>query len=288
MVAVVIVTYNSADCIESCLAGIRRSDYDGEISITVVDNASTDGTVRVLRAHEAEIALIENKENLYYARGCNQGAAASGGEYLLFLNPDVRVRNDTIRTLAEYLQTHDDVAAVAPKLVFPDGRVQQSVRQFPTYATLWSTLTGLAKIIPNHALFGSWRVDLSNVAAPVDIDQPMASCFLVRRSVWTELGGFDERYPMFFNDVDLCHRIKQTGRRIVYLPDAVATHQEGGSVRRVMPRMIWFSHAAFLRYLRSHHRSRWDDLKYLFTAPVFYGVAAVRWLYWRIRPSPKN
>lgn len=214
--------------------------------------------------------------------------AASDSEYILLLNPDVQLREDTIYQLVSFLQSHEDVAAVAPKLLYPEGRLQQSVRRFPTYATLWSTMTGLARIIPDHPVFGSWRIDLSQQREPLDVDQPMASCLLIRRNVWEQMDGFDEQYPMFFNDVDLCYRIKEAGWRIVYVPEAVATHWEGDSVRPVMPQMIWFSHAAFLRYLRLHHRSSWDDLRYLVTAPVFYLVAGLRWLHWVVRRSPNQ
>jgi len=282
-ITAVIVTYNSARDIGACLRAIYASACAAAINVTVVDNASADGTADLVANEFPAVQLIRNRRNLYYAAGCNQGAAAHRGDYLLLVNPDVQVAEDTLQKLYEYLEHNADVAAVAPKLLWPDGRIQQSVRTFPTYSTLWYEIIGLSRLFPKHRVFGGWRMRLEHIAAPTNVEQPMASCFMVRRVVWDELRGFDERFPMFFNDVDFCYRLKQTGGRIVYLPQVTALHRLGGSVRQAKARMVWFSHVGFLRYLGKHHLTGVDYFKWVISAPVFMGVALVRSFFWSLR-----
>lgn len=285
LLSAVVVTYNSAGDIGPCLQAVRAGKGVGETVIAVVDNASSDGTADVVAREFPDIRMIRNEINVYYARACNQGARAAGSsaKYLLLLNPDVCLREDALNLLTGCLEQNADVAAVAPKLVWPDGKAQRSVRRFPTYSTLWCELLGLSRLFPNHPGFSRWRMNLDNVRDAVDVDQPMASCLLIRRAVWDALGGFDERFPMFFNDVDLCYQIKQSEWRIVYLPQAMATHRLGGSVRPVMAKMVWFSHVGFLRFLRRHHRQPADLVKYLLSMPIVILAAVLRSVYWLIR-----
>jgi len=284
-VAVLIVTYNSASDIHACLEAEHGSKDIGGVRVFVVDNGSSDGTGDIVAREFPDVRLIRNRENIYYAKACNQGAEAADGDakYLLLLNPDVCLHESTLKLLAEYLDRNEGVAAVAPKLVWPDGKVQRSVRRSPTYATLWCELLGLSRLFPRHPAFARWRMDLDNVHDAVDVEQPMASCLLIRRAGWDALGGFDERFPMFFNDVDLCYRVREAGWRIVYLPNAVATHRLGGSTRRVMAKMVWFSHLGFLRYLRKHYSSGFGILKWVLVAPVAILAAVVRSMYWLAR-----
>jgi len=284
-VAVVIVTYNSGEDIMSCLEGVLQGKGGGAVEVVVVDNASGDGTADVIEGEFPDVQLIRNEKNLYYAAACNQGVKTAGGDsrFILLLNPDVQLGEDTLGQLADYLVNSANVAAVAPRLVYPEGEVQQSVRRFPTYATLWYELTGLSKLFPRHRVFGGWRMNLENVGEAIDVDQPMASCLLVRRKIWESLGGFDERFPMFFNDVDFCYRMKRSGGRIVYLPQARAVHRPGSSVRPVMAKMVWFSHLGFLRFLRKHYRSSLDDFKYTLTAPFVLVGALMRSVFWCLR-----
>jgi len=285
-IAVVIVTYNSAGDIRSCLEAVKSSRCDAAVDVVVVDNASVDETANIVANSFPDVQLIRNEQNLYYARANNQGAEAARGDYLLLLNPDVQLSDGTLAQLADYLENNAGVAAVAPRLIYPDGKIQRSVRRFPTYSMLWYELTGLRRLFPQHPVFGRWRMNLEDVEQAVDVDQPMASCLLIRRAVWDSLGGFDEFFPMFFNDVDLCYRIKKSGKRIVYLPQASAVHRLGGSVRPVMARMVWFSHLGFLRFMRQHHRFSLDVLKYALTAPFVILAAAVRSVSWLCRRNP--
>lgn len=283
-VSTVIVTYNSAGDIGACLAALAASEGTARQKVVVVDNASTDGTAELVAQDFPDVQLIKNERNVYYAAACNQGGKAVKSDYVLLLNPDVQVEPDTLSLMVDNLESTPYVAAAAPRLVYPDGLLQQSVRRFPSYATLWYEMLGLGRLFPNHPRFGRWRMDVSGIERAVDVDQPMASCLLISRAMWDQLGGFDERFPMFFNDVDLCFRIKRAGGRIAYLPQARAVHRLGGSVRPVMPKMVWLSHLGFLRYLRKYHVSKVDSLKYLLSVPLATIVAGLRSMFWLSKP----
>jgi len=276
--------YNSVGDIGVCLRALAASEGEVSLNAVVVDNASTDGTAELVARDFPDVQLIKNERNVYYAAACNQGAQTVEGDYVLLLNPDVQVAPNSLRLMIEYIEKTPYTASVAPKLVYPDGRVQQSVRRFPSYATLWYEMLGLGRLFPKHLRFGRWRMNLDGVEQPVDVNQPMASCLLIRRAMWDELGGFDEQFPMFFNDVDLCYRIKRAGARIVYLPQVTAVHRLGRSVRPVMPRMVWFSHLGFLRYLRKYHDSSFDSIKYLLSVPLAVVVAGLRSIFWLFKP----
>lgn len=282
-IIVVVVTYNSKEDIGACLQAVQGCPVGVTVNTVVVDNASTDGTAEIVAREFPEVQLIRNDKNQYYAAANNQGAAIGAEEYILLLNPDVQLGENTLYELVDYLKRNPEVAAVAPKLFFPDGRVQHSVRRFPTYSILWLEISGLCRLFPRRAKTSGWRMDLQQVNSPLEVDQPMASCFLVRRSVWESLQGFDERFPMFFNDVDFCYRLKTSGGRIVYLPKVTALHRGGASTRSVKTRMIWFSHLGFLRFLRKHHRGPIDLFKYVLAIPLVVLVAALRSLIWIFR-----
>jgi GT2 family glycosyltransferase len=281
-IGVVIVTYNSAgeigDCLESLKAASTRP-----LSIVVVDNASPDGTLEKVRQFP-DVEIISNNVNRYYAAANNQGVARVAGRHILLLNPDVMLPVSGADALAAVMDSDERLAAVAPMLVDPSGKRQQSLREFPGFDTLWYDLLGLSYIFPRSPRFGRWRMGYFDGKSERDVPQPMASCLMIRRSVLAEIGFFDERYPMFFNDVDWCKRVHDRNWRIRYTPDVQARHIGGASTRQRKLRMIWMSHTAYLQYLRHYHASTIGRRLALYlSAPVLYFAAALRSIWWGFR-----
>lgn len=248
-VGVVIVTYNSADIIAPCLESIRRASTR-PVHIVVVDNNSSDGTPDMVAQHASQATLIRNSENLYYATASNQALRSVKGDHILMLNPDTVLPIGGIDALIDILSAHPEAAAVAPMLVYPDGRRQPSLREFPALDTLWYDLLGLSFLFPKSQTFGRWRMGYFDGLTTRHVDQPMASCLLVKRGVLEKVGVFDEAYPMFFNDVDWCRRVKDAGFSIRYTPDVKVGHIGGATVKKYRARMIWMSHSAYFLYLR--------------------------------------
>lgn len=276
--AVVIVTWNSAEDIEACLATLN---FAGDFEVVVVDNASTDRTAEIVAGWH-NVRLISNPHNYGYARASNQGIAATTGEYVLLLNPDTRLELGTIDRLVECLEGRPDIAAVAPRLINPDGTTQQSIRSFPSAGRVLSEICGLARLFPRSQRLGGWLLRNFDYEHDALVDQPMASCLLLRRTVLEELGGFDEQFPIFYNDVDLSRRMADAGYRTLYLSSVPVVHRRGASTGRVRARMIRESHRSLFRYLAKHDRSGWFWLKAVWLLPLLVVTAELRVLAWRL------
>jgi len=277
--SVVVVTWNSGPDIAACLDSLSPGC---PMEAIVIDNASRDDTLRQLEGRN-DIRLVRNSRNLGYARANNQGIALARGELVLLLNPDTRVEPGALDRLVRCLDEDPALGAVAPRLVSPDGTTQQSVRAFPTAGSLLWELVGLARLFPRNRRFGGWRMSWFDYDRPAEIDQPMASCLIVRRSVLQQLGGFDETFPIFCNDVDLSYRMKLAGWTTRYLPEARVVHRRGASTAQARPRMITESHRSLFRFLRKHDRSGLFWLKAVFLLPMLESTAVARRVLYRLR-----
>jgi GT2 family glycosyltransferase len=268
-VAVIVVTWNSARFIMNCLASIPRAS---NVRVIVVDNNSTDSTVRLIRDEFPSVRLIVNQRNTGYAHANNQGLTELGLRvrsqgsaptsqsriptpapfFLLFLNPDTVLPSGGIERMVEQLEAHPDVGVLAPRLTDSDGNAQASVRRFPTYRNMIGALFGRG---------GDYRMSGFDYDRPQEVQQPMASCLLFRSDVLEEVGLFDEQFPMFFNDVDLLRRVRDAGWKILYYPEVSVWHYLGASTEQRRTAMIVASHHGLFRYFRKHDRSGWFWLK---------------------------
>jgi hypothetical protein len=254
-ISVCIVNWNTRDDLLACLTALRDHPHvAGEQEVIVVDNASEDGSAPSVQADWPDVRLIANPANENYAHGTNQALSAATGDALLLLNPDARVTAGALNALAAALDAEPAVAAVAAKLIFDDGIVQSSVRGFPTPAAVLWDILGLARLFPKSRRFAAYRMPWFDYQQPGIAPQPMASCLLLRRSALDAIGPMDERFALFFNDVDWCLRAYADGWKIVYAPDAVIVHGHGGTTRRVRKAAVWESHRALLRLWAKHYK----------------------------------
>lgn len=275
--SIVIVNWNTRELLRACLASLRAALSASPLraEILVVDNASTDGSAAMVAEEFPEVRLFANSQNLNYAGGNNQGIAAATGEFVLLLNPDTEVPSGALEALVELLREHPEAGAAAPALVFPDGRLQDSVRGFPTPAALVGDLTGLARLFPHSRLAG-YREHRLPPDRPSSVDQPMASAFLVRGRALAEVGAFDEQFPLFFNDVDLCFRLKLAGWEILYDPRVRVVHVGGASTRQVRPEAIRRSHEGLRRFYAKHYRSKLPAPVYAVLVGLIQMTGAIR------------
>ena len=281
-VGVLIVTYNSEGDIAACLEAVKSASAH-PLQVVVVDNASHDSTVAIVQQLFPDVTLIRNADNRYYAAANNEGQQHALRNFVLLLNPDVVLPVGAIDALVRLLDTHPRHAAVAPMLIGEDGRRQSSLRELPGLDTLWLDLLGLSYLFPRSRHFGRWRMGYFDGKTHCDVEQPMASCLLIRREAIATIGLFDERFPMFFNDVDWCRRVRDHGWKILYTPDVTARHKCGSSTRTRKIKMIWMSHLAYFRYLRyyaSHGPLR--TLALWATAPVLLIAALLRTIWWSL------
>jgi N-acetylglucosaminyl-diphospho-decaprenol L-rhamnosyltransferase len=253
--SVVIVNWNVRDLLQRCVESVLSSKRSITTEIIVVDNASVDGSVEMLRAEFPQTVLIANPENRGFPAANNQGIAAAQGRYVLLLNPDTEVLADALDALVQYMDAHPDVGLVGPQLLHPDGQVQSSRRRYPTLATLFFESTWLESLAPRALLRRYYVLDQPDNAV-LDVDWITGAAMLARREVIQQVGGMDERFFMYSEELDWCRRIKAAGWRVVYHPEARVIHYEGKSSEQAMPaRHVNFQRSK-IRYARKYHGPR--------------------------------
>ena len=256
--SIVIVTWNSKEHISACLTSIQEQRENLSLEVVVVDNGSQDGTQEIISRDFPWVKIIRNDTNLGFTKACNRGLMKCRGESILLLCPDTVIGSGSLNTMVEYMKAHPQVGALGPQLLFPDGHIQPSCRQFPTYTLMLWEFTGLRFLFPRSRIFGAWRMGYFDHRQLRPVDQPMGACLLLRRSTLEEIGPLDERFGMFFIEVDLCRRLKDAGWEIIFLPTARVVHHVGFSVHRARERMLVVSHREWYRYFKKYRRRPLD------------------------------
>jgi GT2 family glycosyltransferase len=277
--SVVIVNWRTRELLVACLQSLHAAlggrVAAGDAEVIVVDNASGDGSAAAVREQFPAVRLIANEENRGYAAGNNQGIAAASGDNIMLLNPDTEVPREAVARLEACLRERPRAGAAAPMLVYPDGRPQASLRGFPTPLALFGAVTGLGRLARVGSPLAAYQPrDLP--AIPTVVDQPMTSCLLLRGEALREVGPFDETFPIFFNDVDLCWRLRQAGWEIWFVPEARVVHHGGASTRQVRLAMLWASHRGLHRYYQKHYRGRLGAPIYGLAIGAIYAGAVAR------------
>lgn len=260
--AVCIVNWNTRDHLARCLESLRAHAADLSPTVVVVDNGSGDGSADLVRERFPEVLLVANPDNLGYAAATNQALATTQADFWLLLNPDVMVQPGAVQALVQFLSEHPRAGAVAPRLRYPDGRVQLTCRSFPTPDTVFYDALLLSRLFPRSRVFGKYRMSWWAHDDERQVDQPMASALLLRDSALREIGGLDEGFPLFFNDVDLCYRLRQAGWEIWFTPRAEMTHYHGASTSQVWREALNQSYHGFVRFYEKHYRGRVCPITY--------------------------
>jgi N-acetylglucosaminyl-diphospho-decaprenol L-rhamnosyltransferase len=243
-VSAVIVSYNVRDLLLQCIASLRA---DGIDRIVVVDNASKDDSVAAVRAAEPDVEVVALDVNLGFGSGANRGVVRTSTPYVAIVNPDLEVEPGATKALVDVLEREADVGIVAPRIETPDGRLYPSARTFPD----------LVDAAGHAFLHFLWRgnpfsrrykmLDWDHTTA-TDVDWVAGTHLVVRRTAWDQVGGFDEAFFMYLEDVDLCWRLRRAGWRTRYEPLARVVHAIGRSTDQTPYRMILAHHRSLLRY----------------------------------------
>ena len=245
-VSAVVVSYNSASYLPDCLRSLRA---EGVADIVVVDNSSSDGSAEAAREADAEVHVLQTGANLGFGTGANRGVAVARGEYVLVMNPDTVVEPGTVKALSEALDRDPGLAVVGPRLENVDGSLYPSVRRFPDLTVAFGHAF-LGLVWPANPFTRRYRMlDWDHDQQAADVDWVGGACFIVRRSAFDLIGGFDEGYFMYVEDVDLCWRLGRAGWRIGYEPAGRVVHALGGSSRLVPYRMIAEHHRSLYRFV---------------------------------------
>ncbi|MCB2296778.1 glycosyltransferase family 2 protein [Clostridium tagluense] len=249
---IVIVNWNSDKQIRDCLKSINNIDMQGFVidRVVVVDNASSDKSQEIYDTYNYNYEIIQNHENMGFAFACNQGAKGCNSDYILFLNPDTQLFQDTMVKLTSFLLTKDStIGIVGIQLVDENGNISKTCSRFPTKRQRLCKILGITKLIPStSANMQEWAHDESKV-----VDQVMGAFFVAEQVLFKRLNGFDERFFVYYEEVDFAKRAYNFGKKSYFFADSKAFHKGGGTSEQVLDKRLFYSLSSFLKYQKKHN-----------------------------------
>jgi GT2 family glycosyltransferase len=290
---IAIVSYNTAEVLAHCLASIEKArascEAEGlQLETWVIDNASRDGSAQMVARDFPSVHLIESPENLGFGRANNLVFAKTRDEYVLVLNPDTEIGAQCLLGCRRFADEHRDVGILGCRVVLPDGTLDRACKRgIPTPLNALCYFTGLDRLFPRHPVIGGYNATYVAETEQADVGAVVGAFMWIRREALDAVGGFDEEFFMYGEDLDLCYRFTQAGWRVVYVPRYEVRHHKGvssgikdHSARQSKAslsdrvRMAGEFHDAMLTFYNKHHRGRYPKLV---DALVLLAVRVRRW-----------
>ncbi|MHC4571331.1 MAG: glycosyltransferase family 2 protein [Planctomycetota bacterium] len=275
-VSIIIVSWNTKDILYGCLKSISEQTKNIDYEIVVVDNASTDGSVEMIKKNFLSVILIENSKNRGFAAANNQGIIISKGHYVLLLNSDTIVLDNAITKTVRFVDAHSEAAVVGCRVLNPDRTLQPTCFMFPSILNMILSSSYLYKLFPRSTFFGRERMawwDRSDVRA-VDV---VTGCFmLVRREAIEQVGMMDEQFFMYGEETDWCYRFKQAGWKIMFTPVGEIIHWGGQSTKKLRVDMLVQLRLSILKFISKHHGWLKHKVACFLTA-LFFALRVPMW-----------
>ena len=272
-VSVVIVNWKVKDLLRRCLESVYRETKGVSFEVFVTDNDSRDGSVEMVLKDFPQATLIASNRNLGFAAGNNPAIMRSEGEFVLLLNPDAELRDDAISAMVAYMRRNQHIGILGPRLVGADGKLQPSVRRFPTLLSQALIMLKLHHLLRRLSPFRRYFADDFDYAKAASVDQVMGAAFMIRRQVVHALGGLDERFFIWFEEVDYCKRAKDAGFQVWYAPVATIVHHGGESFSKAFgPTKQKYFNDSLRKYFAKHHGVL-AALAIIILAPFSLGLA---------------
>ncbi len=246
--SIVIVSWNTKELLEKCLSSIERYPPKGDFEVFLVDNVSSDGSVEMVREKFPRVRLIVNSKNVGFAHGNNQAIRESSGEYVMLLNPDTEVKPGLFETLLDFMRSHPKAGADGPRLLSPDGSMQNSCSPSLTLPRELWRLFHLDVIFP----YGQYRMESWDLTKPRKVDGLQGACLLLRKRALDQVGLLDEDYFMYTEELDLCYRLRKAGWSLYFIPEAAILHYGGQSTSQVAESMFIRLYESRLLYFRKN------------------------------------
>ena len=251
--SIIIVSWKSKDLLKKCVKSIFAHVCDVQYEIIVIDNASDDGTAQMLREMTRSFALLRmtvNRENLGFAKANNQGIREAKGDYVLLLNPDTEFIDDSFLSAVAKMESDERIGVLGCKLLNSDKTLQPSVRAFPRVIDVLVILLKLHKLFPG--LLDKYLARDFDYSKEQEVDQVMGAFFLVRRNVFNQIGLLDEKFFIWFEEVDFCRRTIQNGFKVLYYPESRVVHDKAQSFIKqdTLKKQIWFFKSALIYFMK--------------------------------------
>ena len=249
--SIIIVSWNVCELLQNCLYSVF-AQQGVALQLIVVDSASSDGSPEMVAELFPQVELIACETNVGFPHGNNIGLERANGRFILLLNPDTVLHDNALAKMVGYLAQNHSVGIVGPQLLNGDGSVQSSRRRFPTLRTAFFESTWLQPMAPQTVLDRYYVRDVADDKTAV-VDWVMGACLMTRQEVVSQVGGLDEAYFMYSEELDYCRRVHQAGWQVVYYPQARVTHLSGKSSEQAVTRRHINFNQAKLRYFRKYH-----------------------------------
>lgn len=258
LISVVIVNYKVPEFLKETIRSICEATLYAKTEIIVVDNDSRDRSQEIITAHFPDISWIQMKSNVGFGKACNIGVKKAQGTYVLLLNPDTVISKNTLTESVNFLRANPEVGLMGPKILNSDGSLQESChRSFPSPADAIYHFTGLSKVFPKSKRFGNYYLTYLDSDVSVQVDAVSGSFMFLSRALFNQIGGFDERFFMYGEDLDICWRINDAGYKVWYFPGTQIIHRKGKSSSKVKIRSrIAFYEAMVLFSAKYKNRQR--------------------------------
>lgn len=253
-VDIIMVNWNAGNQLRDCLASVVTANLNGQYinKVIVVDNGSTDGSIEEINSIKLPLTIIRNRANRGFAAACNQGADKCTADFILFLNPDTILQGDSLQKPVDFLlrPKNSSIGIAGIQLVDEKNKISRSCVRFPEPSMFYSKMIGLDRLLPN--LFPSYYMNEFPHDVSREVDHVIGAFYLVRRNVFQSLGGFDERFFVYLEDLDFSLRAKQAGWKCYYLTETQAYHKGGGTSEQVKATRLFYSLRSRILYGCKH------------------------------------
>lgn len=281
--SVIIVAYNSCDFLPACLKSVRDACEGVESQIIVLDNGSSEPILPEIKKFFPEVLWLDSKENLGFGKGCNLAEKQATKPYLFFINPDTIISKNAFHEMLQFMEEHPDAGTVGCRILNEDGSLQWACRRsFPTIVSAVSKTIGLAALFPKNKTLASYNMTYADPDEMTEVDAISGSFFCMRRDLYEKLGGFDEDFFMYGEDLDLCFRAKVAGCKNYYTPSTNILHFKGQSCRTRRWDSYLDFYKAMLIFVKKH-----KDLYFVPNFLVSFGImfAAFVGMFSRLIPK---
>jgi GT2 family glycosyltransferase len=267
--SICIVNWNTEVVLKGCLQSVYQRAQGIAYEIFVVDNGSVDGSVEMVKNLFPEVCLILNQRNKGFAAANNQALRLAKGRYILFLNPDTLIHDGALKRMVQFMEEHPEAGAIGCKLLNPDGSIQHSIRQFPSFIVALLGSTILERLPFFRGKMKNFKMKGFTFDRMEEVDAVCGAALMVRKDLLDEVGEMDEAYFMFIEELDLCRRIKARGDTIYFLPNAVITHLGGESRNQYPGGMTIIGLNSLFRYFTKFEGPQKTLLFKMFYKPLF-------------------
>ncbi|AOY75539.1 glycosyltransferase family 2 protein [Clostridium formicaceticum] len=257
--SIIIVNYNTIELTKQTLHSIFDKKYNFIYEVFVVDNASTDGSVDMIKTEFPQVQLIENNQNLGFSKANNLAITLAEGKYILLLNSDTVVLEDCLSKSLSYLDAHPEIGVLGCQVILKNGQLDHACKRgFPTPEASLYYILKLNKLFPNSKRFGQYDLTYLSDQEVNQVDAVTGAFMMVRRGVIDEVGGLDEDFFMYGEDLDWCYRIKKAGWKIIYYPEAKIIHYKGASNKKKKVKIVYEFHRAMYLFYKKHYNEKYN------------------------------